>query len=887
MLDSINLYKGATLIRKHNMEGKSFKKGLYIVLLVIVCSFTMKATPGEVSYYWNLSDTNNTADYLIISHEDFYDNADLFRLAQYRADNNNFNVGIVNLSDITNRFNETETDQLNDTAIKNFIAYVYENWTKKERLNNDIFVLLVGDVAAEGEIDYMPAHMSDLLDVADNMFLTDNWYADVNGSDRKMDVYLGRFSVKDNENLSIITNKTIKYENESLNFQGWGKRMYFINGNGLSDVETTFNDIKNSYTNQFQFSYLDLAPQDGYLAEATQDIIDNISEGRFITNYLGEGQSIAWSYSAGIGLGCSNISLLGNSDNLTIILSLACRTNNFNWTSDSLGECMTNADEKGAVAFLGATGSSGSTTDQWFDKRLFRAIFENNSATLGEAVKLAKDMIIDIGGTRDAELYSLLGDPALGIKDYSPPDISIAWPGNGTVAFADLNFSLVESNSDSCWYSNDSGVTNYSLVGCANTTLSLLDGSYRLILWANDTNGNENVSYIVDFILDTVYPNISLSSPENGASWTSSNSVDFSYAVTDIGITNCSLIVNDAISTTASSVTVDTPQSFSSVSLSNGAYTWSINCTDNAGQENNSATSSLTVSYTAPPSSGGGGGGGGMTVVGGDNVETVRLVTGAKAGETKTLSFTKDVSVTGVDITLNNNVNELAVTVEKLADKPTEATTPLGKIYTYLKAEADLKQADISTVSLKFKVKKGWLAQEGFLAEEIVLKRFNNSTWETLPTTHRNNDAEYHYYTAESDGFSYFAITAEKKSAPATTEPKEEEKPSESPQQPQQKEKLQEPAKQNKLKYALYGLLLVMAVGITAAGLKGRKFFAGKKEEKPPLQLPSFEELEKEIKVETFYRQKVRQGYTKDDITKAAANAGWDKEKIKSIIEKL
>lgn len=276
-----------------------------------------------------------------------------------------------------------------------------------------------------------------------------------------------------------------------------------------------------------------------------------------------------------------------------------------------------------------------------------------------------------------------------------------------------------------------------------------------------------------------------------------------------------------------------------------------------------------------------------MTVVGGDNVETVRLVTGAKAGETKTLSFTKDVSVTGVDITLNNNVNELAVTVEKLADKPTEATTPLGKIYTYLKAEADLKQADISTVSLKFKVKKGWLAQEGFLAEEIVLKRFNNSTWETLPTTHRNNDAEYHYYTAESDGFSYFAITAEKKSAPATTEPKEEEKPSESPQQPQQKEKLQEPAKQNKLKYALYGLLLVMAVGITAAGLKGRKFFAGKKEEKPPLQLPSFEELEKEIKVETFYRQKVRQGYTKDDITKAAANAGWDKEKIKSIIEKL
>lgn len=885
LVSSINLYIGESPIKKHNMKGRGLKKWIYVALFLIGYSFTTQAAPGTVNYYWNLTDTNNSADWLVIAYDDFYNNVDIYRLAQFRAISNSFDVGIVNLSDVAYQFNNTEADSSNDTAIKNLIAFIYENWTKKERVNNDIFVLLVGDTKYnDDEIDYMPMHPSDLSDAGEDFF-TDNWYADVNGSDYKPDVYIGRFSVKDNENLSNMANKTIKYENETIDFQQWGKQMFFINGNADSDVDTTFNEIKSTYTNQFLFSYLDLSPLNGYRAESTQSIIENISEGRFITNYIGGGSVTHWIYSAGTGFHCSDVNALNNSDNLTIIFSMSCNTGIVNYSSDSLGECITRTNDNGAVAFFGSTFPAGATTSQWIDKMVFEAIFENNSATLGGAIKFSKDKIIDWGGPRVAELYNLLGDPALGIKDYRQPDISITHPSNATVASDDLNFSLFESNLDSCWYSNDSGFTNSSISGCINTTLGLSDGEYNILLWANDTNGNENVSYAVDFLLDTTYPNISLSSPSDSSPWTSSSTVNFGYAVTDVGIANCSLVINDAISTTSTSVTVDTNQELSA-SLSNGAYTWSINCTDNAGNENSSASYSLTVTYTAPSSGSGGGGGGGMTVVGGDNAEMVTLVSGGKAGETKTLSFTKDVGATEIGITLKNEVSKISLTVEKLTDKPSDIALPFGKIHSYLKIDKDINDADISKAKIKFKVDKAWFAQNGYLAEEILLKHYKDDKWETLPTQHLSSDANYHYYTAESTGFSYFAITAEKKPAPETTEPKQEQKEEQPQQQPQQETKQQEPPKQSKLKYALYGLLAVLASGIIVAGIKGRNLLPQKKKEAAPKELPDFKEIIKEAELKEYCMEKLEEGYTKEDLLQAARQQGKE-EKIKKIIEKL
>ncbi len=133
--------------------------------------------------------------------------------------------------------------------------------------------------------------------------------------------------------------------------------------------------------------------------------------------------------------------------------------------------------------------------------------------------------------------------------------------------------------------------------------------SWNCIAYNNDNFSNSNSNYTI--IYDTTKPQISLISPDNSSTWASSSTVSFSYNVSDISISNCSLIINNAVDQTDNSITVNTTKTFTK-SSSNGNYNWSINCTDSAGNINSSELRILTVSYTASPvqqTSGGGGGG--------------------------------------------------------------------------------------------------------------------------------------------------------------------------------------------------------------------------------------------------------------------------------------
>ncbi|MBU2496445.1 MAG: VCBS repeat-containing protein [Nanoarchaeota archaeon] len=164
------------------------------------------------------------------------------------------------------------------------------------------------------------------------------------------------------------------------------------------------------------------------------------------------------------------------------------------------------------------------------------------------------------------------------------------------------------------WHANEtnaSGVNNTNYVFTKNLAM-YGDGRYQWKIRACDIMSNCINSSTRNFAIDTSYPVVALVSPSNASTWTSSSTVTFTYNVTDLAIANCSLIVNNAVDQTESSITVNTSQEFTK-SLSNGNYNWSVNCTDYVGYVNNSLTWKITVSYTAPSnggSSGGGGGGG-------------------------------------------------------------------------------------------------------------------------------------------------------------------------------------------------------------------------------------------------------------------------------------
>lgn len=111
-----------------------------------------------------------------------------------------------------------------------------------------------------------------------------------------------------------------------------------------------------------------------------------------------------------------------------------------------------------------------------------------------------------------------------------------------------------------------------------------------------------NVSIDYNAILE---PTINLISPANSSESTSAN-ITFAYNISSlVDINNCSLILNNVINETNSSVAKDITLFFNKT-LSNGDYNWSINCTDQYGQINGSDAWNLIVNFTAPEEPGNG-----------------------------------------------------------------------------------------------------------------------------------------------------------------------------------------------------------------------------------------------------------------------------------------
>jgi hypothetical protein len=239
--------------------------------------------------------------------------------------------------------------------------------------------------------------------------------------------------------------------------------------------------------------------------------------------------------------------------------------------------------------------------------------------------------------------------------DSITPNLNLTSPANNTNSTDNIlfiNYTASDDNLDSCWYSNDTYSANTTLADCTtNVTLTWPEGIHNLTVWTNDSFGNENSSYIL-FTIDTSYPIVSLVSPANASTWTSSSTITFSYNVSDVNIVNCSLIIGGVVDQTNTTISENISQSFSK-SLSNAAYVWNVSCIDTVGYTNSSGNRSLTVSYTAPVDNGGSSGGSSGSSTPAvvtpkefdvDFSKTATESVEAKQGEVKTLTFNNQVT---------------------------------------------------------------------------------------------------------------------------------------------------------------------------------------------------------------------------------------------------
>ncbi len=140
--------------------------------------------------------------------------------------------------------------------------------------------------------------------------------------------------------------------------------------------------------------------------------------------------------------------------------------------------------------------------------------------------------------------------------------------------------------------SNTSNFTINNIANGINLTWNCL--AYDNI-FQSDWGENRSINITIETSLqDNTAPSITLLTPLNNSIWNSSSTITFTYNVSDASnISNCTLIINNNINLTSLTLF----NSFNQT-LSNNNYNWSINCTDQYNNANNSDTWLLTVNYS-------------------------------------------------------------------------------------------------------------------------------------------------------------------------------------------------------------------------------------------------------------------------------------------------
>lgn len=136
--------------------------------------------------------------------------------------------------------------------------------------------------------------------------------------------------------------------------------------------------------------------------------------------------------------------------------------------------------------------------------------------------------------------------------DETSPNINITNPISFTNSLnvnLDVNYTVVDNHTDSCWYSNDSYSVNVSLTDCGTniTGINWSEGQHNVLVYANDTFGNIG-SRLVVFTIDLTPPSVTIINPLNN-SYTNSNITSFNVTTIDnlIDIGGCNYSLNNGL----------------------------------------------------------------------------------------------------------------------------------------------------------------------------------------------------------------------------------------------------------------------------------------------------------------------------------------------------
>ncbi|MEW5870039.1 MAG: C25 family cysteine peptidase, partial [Chloroflexota bacterium] len=378
----------------------------------------------------NLHAAANGADYIIISHADFLAAAQ--PLANWRA-SQGLRTFVVDVADV---YDEFGGGLMSPKAIHDFLAYTYANW----QVPAPLYIVLIGDgnydprnYLGYGTKTFIPPYM-EFVDhwVGENA--SENRFVTVSGNDYLPDMFIGRLPVSSLAQANNAVSKILAYE-QNPPAANLNSNVLFIadNADGAGDFVYYSEKVVNGY---LPANYNPLKVYYGTthttVASARTAILSGFNNGALIVNYVGHGSVQTWA-SENLFSTNSVATLTNNATLLPFVNSMSCLTSSFTYPNfngiptNSLAEQLVLSANGGAIATFASAGLGLASGQDYLNRGLFQAVFQENRTQVGSAATRAKlYLYANTGGYQDAiDLFHVLGDPATRLHVLPVPPASL------------------------------------------------------------------------------------------------------------------------------------------------------------------------------------------------------------------------------------------------------------------------------------------------------------------------------------------------------------------------------------------------------------------------------------------------------------------------------
>jgi len=331
--------------------------------------------------------SKDTEGYLIVVYDDFFNEIEPFSDWKTAM---GYDTTVIKTSEIPGGSSKEK--------IHDYIENAYNNWEIPPT-----YVLLVGDT---GQVPtYLGTQGPDAVDL---------YYVTINSGDYFPDIYIGRFPASQGNHVTAMVDKTIYYEEGNFSDTEWIKKAAFMAGNDNYWItEGTHNYVISNYLEPNSY-ICDKIYEETYGAN-TQDITDALNDGRSLAIFSGHGSIYSWA--DGPSFEQQDVRNLNNEKIYPFVCSHACLTGSFQ-VSECFGETWLREEDKGGIAFWGASESTLWDEDDVLEKGMFQAWWDDNLDFIGGMTDMALYYVYEnySGGGYSQyyfEAYNILGDPSV------------------------------------------------------------------------------------------------------------------------------------------------------------------------------------------------------------------------------------------------------------------------------------------------------------------------------------------------------------------------------------------------------------------------------------------------------------------------------------------